>query len=238
MTGSETLSSGTELDFSQTTPAATSAGWTKDQRESLDSDALVKFRESFVRSIIKVPLSSNIHLTSYKPTEMGDKSNFFNAISGWSQASLKFNAWMRTHFVTNVFNVISITRTPNTTAGGPDTVDVSDLGSLFEVWHSLTLKQVFDSCQLYMKFSKSSIEAQNLNLSWELIMNNVDSDLQATIIAEVSQYTQDDADCAQSGPMAFFVVANRSHCPRAKTPRARNKEQPATTEEQKEQTSN
>ena len=34
---------------------------------------------------------------------MDDKSNFFNAIGQWSNASLQLQFWMRTHFMDTVF---------------------------------------------------------------------------------------------------------------------------------------
>ena len=51
--------------------------------------------------------------------------------------------------------------------------------------------------------------AQNLNLSWEFIMANIDNDLRAAILVEVSECMDINPDLAQSGPMAFFIIANR-----------------------------
>ena len=196
-----------KFDLSQTSPKASSAGYTRSIRESLKNEGLVKFRDAFIKKLIKVPLSSNLLVSSYKPSEMGEKTNFFTTVSNWSEASLYLASWMRSHFVDNVFVLVEKTITQD--ANGQDIETVAECGDLFKIWHQVTLQQVFDSCQLYFKYSASAVEAQNLNLSWELILANVDSDLRATIIAEVGRFIPENADCAQSGPMAFWVVANR-----------------------------
>ena len=60
-----------------------------------------------------------------------------------------------------------------------------------------------------MSYSNSAIEAQNLNLTWELMLANVDQDLKASVIAEVTRYVRSNVDAAHSGPMAFYIIANR-----------------------------
>ena len=91
----------------------------------------------------------------------------------------------------------------------PPTRGVVEVGDLFKIWNTLTLKQVYQSCEIYLNYSTSAVEAQNLNLSWEFIMANIDNDLRAAILAEVSEYMDINPDLAQSGPMAFYVIANR-----------------------------
>ena len=138
---------------------------------------------------------------------MDNKENFFHAISGFTHASLQMEAWMRTHFVKNVF-VIQEIQVTNATAN-PPTRGVIEVGDLFKIWNTLTLKQVYQSCKIYLNYSMSVVKAQNLNLSWEFIMANIDNDLRMAILAEVSEYMDINPDLAQSGPMAFFVTANR-----------------------------
>ena len=107
---------------------------------------------------------------------MDNKENFFHAISGFTHASLQMEAWMRTHFVKNVFIVQEITVT-NATAN-PPTCGVVEVGDLFKIWNTLTLKhKMYQLCEIYLNYSTSAVEAQNLNLSWEFIMANIDNNL-------------------------------------------------------------
>jgi len=197
-----------KFDLAQAAPKATSAGYTRAIRESLKNEGLVKFRDAFIKKLIKVPLSSNLLVSSYKPSEMGEKTNFFTTVSNWSEASLYLASWMRSHFADNVFTIVHrVTKRDDQL--NVDVQAVEEVGDLFKLWHQVTLQQVFDSCCLYFNFSESEIEAQNLNLTWELLLANVDADLRATIIAEVGRFIPQNADCAQSGPMALWVIANR-----------------------------
>ena len=196
------------LDPAQSAPRQAAAGWTRSQRDALQNEGLVKFREVVIRKLIKTPLSKNLTVTSYKPSDMEQQSNFFNAIGAFSQASLQFATWLRTHHVDTVFYLKK--NEPTTANDGTVTNHFSSLsgtGDLFELWNTVTLQEVYDSCVIYKRYSNSGIELQNMNLSWEFIMANVDQDMRATIIAKVSCYLMQDSDCAQSGPMAYWVVA-------------------------------
>ena len=139
---------------------------------------------------------------------MDNKENFFHAILGFTHASPQMEAWMRTHFVKNVFVIQEITVTDATK--NPPTRGVVEVGDLFKIWNTLILKQVYQSCKIYLNYSTLAVKAQNLNLSWEFIIANIDNDLCAAILAEVSEHMDINPDLAQSGPMAFFVIANGS----------------------------
>ena len=208
-----TTINGVEFDLSQTNPKANTTGWTRDEREALAKEGLVKFKDSVVKKVIKTPLSSNLSVSSYKPSEMDSKNNFFYALSQWSVAALLFRAFLKSHYLSTVFTIVRkvIVVTPSTTQGQPDTrtPTVERVGDLFDDWHSLTLEDVFASCKLHFAYSTSAIEAQNMNLSWEFLLANVDQDLKASVIAEVSRFLQDSPEAAQSGPMAFYIIANR-----------------------------
>ena len=199
------------FDLARTAPVATQAGYTRATRAALANEGLVKFRESFVKKLSKVPLSSNLQVSSYKPSEMQEKQNFFYAISQFAQMAMYFHTWFRTHFADNVFVIQEIRKVVTDATTTPPTVedDVCEVGNLFTIWNTLTLDQVFASCDIYMKYSDSAIEAQNLNVTWEFLMANVDSDLRATILSEISRYVPQSPDAVQSGPMAFWVIANR-----------------------------
>ena len=64
-----TTINGVEFDLSQTNPKANTTGWTRDEREALANEGLVKFKDSVVKKVIKTPLSSNLSVSSYKPSE-------------------------------------------------------------------------------------------------------------------------------------------------------------------------
>ena len=174
-----------QFDLMQNAPKAASTGYTRAIREGLKEEAYVRFREVFVKKVIKTLLSSNHQVSSYKASEMDNKENFFHAISGFTHGSLQMEAWMHTHFVKNIFVIQEITVT-NATAN-PPTCSVVEIGDLFKIWNTLTLKQVYQSCEIYLNYSTSAVKAQNLNLSWEFIMANIDNDLCAAILAKVSE---------------------------------------------------
>jgi hypothetical protein len=200
-----------KFDAEAAKPVATQTGWTRSARESLNNEGLVKFRESFAKKILKTPISSNLNVSSYKASEMDDKNNFFNAIGQWSSASLQLQSWMRTHFVDTPFVIMKTEETDVTSRGGTVTQKprVHQVGSLFKMWNSLTLDDVYQSCDIYFKYTQSAVEAQNLNLSWEFIMANIDSDLRAIVNAELSRFIERSPTVAQTGPMAYFIIANR-----------------------------
>ena len=103
------------FDLTQNAPKAASTGHTRAIQEGLKEEACVKFREVFVKKVIKTPLSSNLQVSSCKASEMDNKENFFHGISGFTHASLQMEAWMRTHFVKNVFVIQEIQVTDATT---------------------------------------------------------------------------------------------------------------------------
>ena len=198
-----------KFDLTQTAPVASTAGFTRTIRENLQNEGLVKFRESFVKKLVKTPLSSNLQVSSYKPSEMQEKQNFFYAISQFAQAALYFGSWFRSHFADNVFVIQELTQVPDPNNPGQHVRTIVEKGNLFEIWNQLTLEQVFNSCDTYMRYSTTAIEAQNLNVTWEFLMVNIDSDLRATVLSEISRYVAINPDAAQSGPMAFWIIANR-----------------------------
>ena len=151
------------FDLTQNAPKAASTGYTRAIRESRKEEAYVKLREVFVKKVIKTPLSSNLQVSSYKASEMDNKENFFHTILGFTHASLQMEAWMCTHFVKNVF-IIQEIQVTNATAN-PPTCGVVEVSDLFKIWNTLTLKQVYQSCEIYLNYSASAVEAQNLNLS-------------------------------------------------------------------------
>ena len=198
-----TTTFGVPFDLSRTKPVASSTGYTRDERKKLQDEALVKFRDTFVRKILKSSLSINLTVTSYKPSEMDSKTNFFNSIASWSDASRAFESWLKTYHVHTVFNILNVEKD----ATGTDTL--VETGSLFKVWNQLPLDKVFESCVTYRRFANEAVELQNLNLSWEFILANVDEDMRATINAEITPFVEKDEQAAQTGPMAYWIVANR-----------------------------
>ena len=212
-TGQVTALTNAKFDVSLTTPVASSTGWTRASRDALKDEGLVEFRESFTKKILKTPISSNLNVSSYKATEMDDKANFFYAIGQWSTASLQFESWMRSHFIESVFILMKTAKVEIPDPANPgqtiEQLQVLQISSLFKIWNSVTLDDVFNSCKTNFKYSESAVEPLNLNLSWEFIMANIDYDLCAIVNAELSSYLEINPTVAQSGPMAFHIIANR-----------------------------
>ena len=140
---------------------------------------------------------------------MNDKANFFYAIGQWSTASLQFELWMRTHFVDLVFVLMKTETTEIPDPANPGQTiaqtQVLQIGSLFKIWNSVTLDDVFKSCETYFKFSQSAVEPLNLNLSWEFLMANIDNDLRVIVNVELSSYYQ-------TIP-TFYVYSTFAHMP-------------------------
>lgn len=197
------------LDLKQKAPQAESTGYTRAVRVSLQNEGYVKFRESVIKRIIKAPLSLTSKVTSYKPTEMTEKSNFFNVIANWSHASNQINAWLHTHYVDTVFSMVEVVEQDDPQNAGQKIQTINEIGDLFKNWHALTLDQVYHSCETLYKYSTDTTESQNLNISWEFLMTNIDSNLQAAVLSEISRFMDQNPDVAQSGPMAFHVIAHR-----------------------------
>ncbi len=125
-----------QFNTTQTAPIAATTGWTRTSRGALSDEGLVKFRENFIKKIVKIPVSSNLNVASYKAAEMDDKKNFFNAIASWTNSSLQFQAYLRTHFVDTVF-VLMKTVTTGTN------VRVHQVDSLLKVWYTVSLDYVY-----------------------------------------------------------------------------------------------
>ena len=209
-TGATALFDG-QFNVGRTAPISSSTGWTRTSRQNLSDEGLVKFRENFIKKIIKVPVSSNLNVTSYKASEMEDKNNFFNAIATWTNSSMQFQSYMRTHFVDTVFVIMKLVTTTTTSTNGTrrDVRTVHQVDSLFKIWNNLTLDEVYASCEIFYNMAQDAVDSQNLNLSWEFLMMNIDLDLKAIVNAELSSYMERNATIAQSGPMAYHVIANR-----------------------------
>ena len=208
ITGGTTIQ-GTTFDLKQKAPKAETSGWTRSEREKLTNEGLVKFKENVVKKVIKTPLSANLSVSSYKASEMDSKNNFFHALGQWSVAALVFQSFLKSNFMSSVFTIVRKDQVDDPNNPGTLIDTVVERGDLLSSWHSMTLEEIFESCSIHMKYSTSVVEAQNLNLSWEFLLANVDQDLKASVIAEVSRFVSRDMDAAQSGPMAFYVIANR-----------------------------
>ena len=200
---------GIPFDVNQTSPVASAAGWTRANRKALKDEGLVSFRHNFVKKIVKTKVSSHLQVSSFAAREIENKNNFFNCIGAWSQSSLRFDSWFRTHCVKGVFNILREEEVDDPANPGNKIKRLVEVGDLFQMWNTVTLDEVYDLCVIMMTKSTEELEAQNLNLSWEFLMENIDEDLQATVISEISKFTIRNADASMSGPMAYHVIANR-----------------------------
>ena len=198
---------GITLDPSRPTPVAGNGGYTRLIREGLSDEAYVRFREIVTKKHGKQLLSANLEVKSYKPSEINQPQNFFNTLGKWSVMAQNWSSHFNMHFMMSVFVLL------RWVAGDPTTVppipaNIVDNGDLFQNWNQVSLEDVYNSCDLYHNFSDSGVEVQNLALTWEFIMNNIDEDLKARVHNEISRFMNRNPVAAQSGPMAFWIIAN------------------------------
>ena len=193
-----------------------SGGHSRQTRTALAGEALVKVKDSAVKKILSKGLSSNVQVASFDPKDMHDKDNFFNFVSSWRTSSLLLRQHLQSHCMLNVFVMVGLARRQATDAQGNPQVDqngnpvmedcVHVSGeNLFDVWHNVEMSQLIESVTLIAEHAKD-IDRQNLQWSWEFLLNNVDDDLRHCVMSEVEAHP---AHVGQTGPMAFCLVANK-----------------------------
>ena len=218
MTTRATTTSGVALNFS-TAVAGSGGGYTRAQRQGLADEALIKVKESAVRKILVNVISTINVVDSYEPSKIGEKNNFFNFIGGWQNNVNSLRQHAMSYHMHPVFDYIEVVAsftpayTPPPSPGGtvaarvPDTTTytVNEIGSLFDLWHNFTPEQVLESIRQYAEHGED-IDRQNLQWSWEFILNNLDQELRYYVMSEVSGFP---AHLGQTGPMAFYIVARK-----------------------------
>ena len=193
----------------------TVGGYTRNTRAGLTGEALIKVKDSAVRKILDRPLSSNVDVSTFDPSRMKDKDNFFSVIGGWRADALSIRQHATAYYMHNVFIIASIGSTPRLDAQGNQVMDangdpimvdaVVEGDSLFDVWHNVSRETVSNSVRLYAEHAED-VDRQNLQWSWEFILSNIDIGLRQYVISEVENLPM---HVGQTGPMAFYIVANK-----------------------------
>ena len=79
-------------------------------------------------------------------------------------------------------------------------------GNILRDWHGMDLVDVLQSASNTVTYVGDPVCRQNLSWSFQYIMDCLDADLRAYVLSKISQY---DPAFARSGPVAFFIVAQR-----------------------------
>ena len=109
------------ISFDPTTTIATPIvhGYDKAQRDALTPDSFVKVYDAAVKSNLPDKLTKGLQVTSFHPTEMKDKDNFFVFVSNWQTTVLSIESHLRTFYMETAFVHIQVVRTV------PDEVDMA-----------------------------------------------------------------------------------------------------------------
>ena len=206
----------TAFNLANTAPQ-TVAGYTRATRVAITGENLIKLKDSVVKQVVKPLLTGNIKVQSFDPTEMGDKTNFFHFVGGWHNSSTLFRNHCKSYYLGNVFSLVTIdplgvqladadgtlrTNADGTPMMGP-AIAYGD--SLFDVWHNVELDEVIESVRIYINFAQD-VDRQNLQWTWELLLQNIDEDLRHYLISETDPIPNGHG---QTGPVGYFLVARK-----------------------------
>ena len=194
----------------------TRGGYDRSTRVNLSGEALIKVKETAVKKVLSPPLTSTVQVSSFEPSEINDKENFFNFVGDWRTSSLTLSQHLTAYYMQNVFIVARIEATPQidpvTNVQAVDSQglpifnhNVVEDDSLFDSWHNLSKQAVAESVRIYAEHAED-VDRQNLQWSWEFILNNVDQDLRHYVLSEVEDLPE---HIGHTGPMAFYIIATK-----------------------------
>ena len=182
---------------------------------ALTGESLIKFKDLAVKKILSKELLSNVQVASFDPEDMNDKDNFFNFVSSWCTSSLMLRQHTQSCHMLNVFVMVAMgccqatdaaTGQPAVQNGQPAMEDCVNIlnKNLFDAWHDIEMTQLVKSIMLIAEHAEN-IDCQNLQWSWEFVLNNVDDDLCHCVMPKVEACAP---HIGQTGPMAFHLIAN------------------------------
>lgn len=95
-----------EVEFDLTsTPTPVSTGYSKLQRDALKDDMLIKVRNLAVKSNLPAKLTKGLQVTTYDPSDMQNKNNFFNFVSSWEGNVLSIETHLSTFYLASAFTL-------------------------------------------------------------------------------------------------------------------------------------
>lgn len=95
-----------EVEFDLTAqPTTVSTGYSKKQREDLKDDMLIKVRNLAVKSNLPAKLTKGLQVTTYDPSDMQNKNNFFNFVSSWEGNVLSIETHLSTFYLASAFTL-------------------------------------------------------------------------------------------------------------------------------------
>ena len=77
--------------------------------------------------------------------------------------------------------------------------------SLFDVWHNIEIDAVVESVRIYIQYAED-IDRQNLQWTWDLLLQNIDEDLRHYLISETDSIPN---GCGQTGPVGYYLIARK-----------------------------
>jgi len=77
----------TTFDLTTTVAANATGGYSCTQGAALTSDIVVKVKEAAVKRVLLKPLSAQLNVTSFDPTNICNEGNFFNFVGNWHTTS-------------------------------------------------------------------------------------------------------------------------------------------------------
>ena len=79
-------------------------------------------------------------------------------------------------------------------------------GNILRDWHTMTLQQVIASVRAFLDHVDDGVDRQNLVWTFQYFMDCLDTDFKTFVLSKLSAI---DPDVARSGPVVFFVIAQR-----------------------------
>jgi hypothetical protein len=210
-------------------------GYSKSQRDNLTDDSLIKVYEHAVKSNLSDKLTKGLQVTTFNPSDMKDKNNFFVFVAQWQTVVLMMESHLSTYYMQSAFQLFKIEVTEvssdamlmyqgallsHLTAIGAGAAAVparptepvgvmsitGGTESILISWFSLSLEDVTKSVEAQIKFVTDKTHRQNLTWSFHYLMNCLDFDLKQYVLSKIDQYPK---EIGQTGPVVFFVVAKR-----------------------------
>ena len=148
-------------------------GCTRAEHATVAREAIVKLKDSLTWKIVSPVLSVNQQIATFDPEKMKDLLNFFNFMLSWCESQQAMTSHFELNCLGNVFSVVAIINAQAVNPGGTLQVDANgDLamqdevhchGSVIDPWHTFTLCQATDFCEIHCHHAE---DVDHQNLTW------------------------------------------------------------------------
>ena len=101
------------IDLTLAAPGHINHGYTHAQRAALTDDVLIKVRDLATKSNLVDKMTKGLQVSTYDPTDMKEKSNFFNFVSQWQSILLMMETHYKTYDMESPFHIaVKMTTAP------------------------------------------------------------------------------------------------------------------------------